>query len=96
MKVKLLSLFMCVSSFALGQSKNINGTYLSKFGEKIEITNNELVYIIPQEHLPTWDNDTLARCTFVWVDGDCCTYNWSELLHISLTISIFVLYLKAF
>ena len=40
----VLSLFMCVSSFALGQSKNINGTYLSNFGAKIEITNNDLVY----------------------------------------------------
>ena len=28
--------------------------------------------------------------------GDCCTYYLSDLLHISLIISIFVLYLKAF
>lgn len=70
MKVILLSLLMCISLLAAGQSKDISGTYFSKFGEKIEITNNELVYIIPQEHLPTWDNDTLARCTFVWVDDN--------------------------
>lgn len=75
MKVKLLSLFMCVSSFALGQSKNNGGTYLSNFGAKIEITNNDLVYIMPQEHLPTWYNDTLARCTFVWVDDNFIEIN---------------------
>ncbi len=75
MKVKLLSLFMCVSSFALGQSKNINGTYLSNFGAKIEITNNDLVYIMPQEHTPVWANDTLARCTFIWIDDDFIEVN---------------------
>ena len=34
-----------------------------------------------------------------WVEflfRDCCTYYLSDLLHISLIISIFVLYLKAF
>ena len=30
------------------------------------------------------------------INGDCCTYYLSDLLHISLIISIFVLYLKAF
>lgn len=70
MKVILLSLLMCISLLAAGQSKDISGTYFSKYGTKIEITNNELVYIIPQEHFPMWYSDTLARCTFVWVDDN--------------------------
>ena len=75
MKVKLLSLLLCVSCFAFGQSKNIDGAYFSNFGTKIEITNNELVYIEPQVHAPIWANDTLAKCTFVWVDDDFIEIN---------------------
>lgn len=70
MRVRLLLLLMSISLLAAGQRKDISGSYFSKFGEKIEITSSQLVYIIPQGHMPVWTNDTLAKCTFVWVDDN--------------------------
>lgn len=64
----LLYLCICFSLYAFGQKKDISGTYFSKSGTKIEIIGNELNYIIPQIHSPVWSNDTLAKCTFKWVD----------------------------
>ena len=75
MRVRLLSLLMCISLLAAGQSKDISGTYFSKHGTKIEITNNELVYTRRTCHSPLWYNDTLARCTFVWVDDNFIEIN---------------------
>ena len=48
----LLYLCVCFSFYAFGQEKDISGSYFSKSGAKIEITGNELNYIIPQIHSP--------------------------------------------
>jgi hypothetical protein len=56
----------CFSVF--GQNRNISGTYVSEYGTKIEISNNEFFYIVPQDHSPFWYNDTLAVCTFDFED----------------------------
>lgn len=71
----LLYLYICFSLYAFGQKKDISGTYFSKSGTKIEIIGNELNYIIPQIHSPVWSNDTLAKCTFKWIDVDFIELN---------------------
>ena len=45
---------------------------------------------------PTTTTEILQIKDFPYLKRDCCTYYLSDLLHISLIISIFVLYLKAF
>lgn len=72
----LLYLCICFSFYAFGQKKDISGTYFSKFGTKIEIIGNDLNYIIPQIQPPVvWGNDTLAKCTFKWVDTNLIELN---------------------
>ena len=70
-------LFLCVyfSLYAFDRKKDISGVYFSESGTKIEIIGNHLNYIIPQVHSPVWSNDTLAKCTFKWVDANFIELN---------------------
>ena len=62
---------LCILLFhviCMSGKKNITGIYVNESGMKIEIRENMLYYIMPQNHLPTWSNDTLARCSYSFVD----------------------------
>ncbi|MCS3281989.1 hypothetical protein NXV73_04065 [Bacteroides salyersiae] len=75
MKVRaLLFLCICFSLYVFGQ-KDISGTYFSKSGTKIEIIGNNFNYIEPHIYTPVWYNDTLAKCTFMWVDANFIELN---------------------
>lgn len=76
MKIRIiLYLCLCFNLFAFGQKKDISGTYFSKNGSKIEIKGNQLTYIEPHTYTPIWYNDTLALCTFMWVDTNFIELN---------------------
>lgn len=74
MKARTL-LCLCFSLYAHGQEKDVSGIYYSDYGTKIEIVGNEFNYIIPQTHSPIWYNDTLAKCTFKWIDDNLIELN---------------------
>lgn len=80
--MKTLSiLYLCIffSLIAFGQKKDISGTYYSKTGTKIEIKEDKFYYIEPHTHNPIWSNDTLAICSFMWVDVNFIELNSPQL-----------------
>ncbi|HPK29423.1 MAG TPA: hypothetical protein PK979_00065 [Bacteroidales bacterium] len=74
MKIRILSCFFVLISFC-ASGQDLSGTYYSEFGTKIEIRGNELTYIEPHFSTPVRSNDTLAKCTFEWVDADFIKIN---------------------
>lgn len=64
----LLGLCLFISINIMGQKKNATGIYYNESGEKIEIKNDRFYFIIPQIHSPVYYNDTLAKCSFEWID----------------------------
>ena len=74
MKIRILSCFFVLISFC-ASGQDLSGTYYSEFGTKIEIIGNELTYIEPHFSTPVRSNDTLAKCTFEWVDADFIKIN---------------------
>lgn len=49
--------------FAFGQ-RDISGIYTSESGEQIILDNNTFTYVIPQDRIIVYYNDTLAQCTY--------------------------------
>lgn len=74
MKPRRVSLFFVLISFC-ASGQDLSGTYYSEFGTKIEIRGNELTYIEPHFSTPVRSNDTLAKCTFEWVDANFIKIN---------------------
>ena len=74
MKIRILSCFFVLISFC-ASGQDLSGTYYSEYGTKIEIRGNELTYIEPHFSTPLRPNDTLAKCTFEWVDADFIKIN---------------------
>ena len=76
MKVRIfICLFICFNLYAFGQNKDISGVYYAQSGMYIKVKNDNFYLIIPQTHSPVWFNDTLANCTFKWVDKNFIELN---------------------
>lgn len=73
--MKLLNLFVFFFLFSplhlCAQKKDISGHYVhSDYPESIDIEGSNFIYKKNQSHYPIYDNDTLANCTWKWVDKD--------------------------
>jgi len=72
--IEISLLFSLVHFFSFGQ-KDLSGNYFNKSGTKIVIKGNELNYIELHVYTPVWYNDTLAKCTFKWIDDNFIELN---------------------
>ena len=59
----------------LHAQNDLSGTYYSASGTKIEIFGDRFNYIEHQHYCPVWHNDTLAKCSFKWVDSNFIELN---------------------
>ena len=57
------------------QIKDISGTYYNESGFRIEIFGNEFNCIVTHPHARFWSIDTLAKCTFKWIDDSFIELN---------------------
>jgi hypothetical protein len=70
----LIGILNSLSLFA--QKDNISGTYFNSTYMKIEIKDDQFYFIFPQDDNSLFYlNDTLAMCTFNWVDDDFIELN---------------------
>lgn len=61
----MLALCLLLSIFiSAHENENISGTYTNAAGMEIKIQDSTFIYIIPQNHLPVYANDTLAKCIY--------------------------------
>ena len=70
-----LFLCLCFSLSVFGQKRDLSGIYHTKSGKCIKVDGDKLYLIIQQSHSPVWYNDTLAKCTFKWVDSNFIELN---------------------
>lgn len=83
---KIMLISFCISWFSLlFAQNNISGIYLNEASMEIKIEDNMFYFIVSQSHSPIYANDTLAKCTFEWVDA-----NFIELNSILPDISTYV------
>lgn len=74
-KITMFLLFISLNSYVLGQERSISGVYYSRSGMYIKVKGDNFYLIVPQSHLPIWSNDTLAKCTFKWIDRNFIELN---------------------
>ena len=80
----ILCYLLCLNVDLWAQEKDLSGHYFNESGYEIEIKKDELNFIIRQEHLPVWSNDTLAKCTFEWADKNFIKINSKSPLNTAL------------
>ena len=80
----ILCYLLCLNANLWAQEKDLSGHYFNESGYEIEIKKDELNFIIRQEHLPVWSNDTLAKCTFEWADKNFIKINSKSPLETAL------------
>ena len=80
----ILCYLLCLNVDLWAQEKDLSGHYFNESGYEIEIKKDELNFIIRQEHLPVWSNDTLAKCTFEWADKNFIKINSKSPLETAL------------
>ena len=71
----LFYFLLCWNINLLAQEKNIDGSYYDEVGFEIKITDNHFYYIEEQKHMRLWYTDTLAICTYEWVDKNFIKIN---------------------
>lgn len=74
---KIFTLFLFLSLIPIlsfGQ-KSISGIYYNQSGMCIKVEQDNLYFIIPQSHSPIFANDTLATCTYRWIDDQFVELN---------------------
>jgi len=65
--------------FITAQNNNVDGIYYNtKNGDEVLINRNNFYFKKYQANLPMFHNDTLARCTFEWVDDEFIVLNSSD------------------
>lgn len=70
----IFSMLMCCIINISAQ--NISGQYYKENSSyKIVIENSHFYYIEKEEHMPIWFNDTLAICSYEWIDKNFIKIN---------------------
>ena len=65
--------------FVMAQNNNADGVYYNtNNGDEVLISGNNFYFKKYQANLPLFHNDTLARCTFEWVDNEFIVLNSSD------------------
>lgn len=74
-KINLLLLLLNLIVLNSFGQKKISGVYLNNYGDKIEVIGSEFNYIAFQPGSPIFYNDTLAKCSFRWIDDEFIELN---------------------
>ena len=74
MRKIVIILLSFVYIFSLGQM-NLTGIYCNESDMCIKIENDKFYFIVEQGYSIFWCNDTLAECTFKWIDDNFIELN---------------------